>query len=150
MTDKPIASGDYDAARFAKDLEEVELEVLALFDRTEEQLLHFHSGDPIARSLVKVCLALVVRDNNACVTEWMATAVGDARKMLIEKNLAYGDSALNPVRVFATASPMEQLLVRLDDKVSRLVRGQAAGEDVARDMLGYLLLVLIAKKREQT
>jgi hypothetical protein len=68
--------------------------------------------------------------------------------MLIEKNAAYGDSALNPVRVFSKASPVEQLLVRIDDKLSRLQRGSAAGEDVVRDLLGYLILLTIARKRE--
>jgi hypothetical protein len=67
--------------------------------------------------------------------------------MLLSKNAAYGNSALDPVRVFSTAPLTEQLLVRLDDKVSRLARGNAAGEDVAADMLGYLLLVVIAEMR---
>ena len=68
--------------------------------------------------------------------------------MLIAKNVAYGDSALDPLRVFSKASPVEQLLVRIDDKLSRLQRGSAAGEDVERDLLGYLILLRIARKRE--
>lgn len=68
--------------------------------------------------------------------------------MLIEKNAAYGDSALDPLRVFSKASPVEQLLVRIDDKLSRLKRGSAAGEDVECDLLGYLILLRIARKRE--
>ena len=44
--------------------------------------------------------------------------------MLVEKNAAYGDSALNPVRVFSKADPLEQLRVRIDDKLSRLARGK--------------------------
>jgi hypothetical protein len=65
--------------------------------------------------------------------------------MLIEKNRAYGNSALEPVRVFSRASAVEQLLVRIDDKLSRLARGAAAGEDVVRDLVGYLVLLLIAR-----
>ena len=65
--------------------------------------------------------------------------------MLIEKNAAYGNSALAPVRVFSRASTEEQLLVRIDDKLSRLARGAAAGEDVVRDLVGYLVLLLIAR-----
>lgn len=68
--------------------------------------------------------------------------------MLIEKNAAYGDSALNPVRIFSRASTTEQLKVRLDDKLSRLARGSAAGEDVTLDTIGYLVLLRIAQKRE--
>lgn len=67
--------------------------------------------------------------------------------MLQAKNEAYGDSALDPVRVFSKASIIEQLLVRIDDKLSRLQRGSAAGEDVEMDLLGYLVLLRIARKR---
>lgn len=67
-------------------------------------------------------------------------------RVLVEKNAAYGNSALDPVRVFSRASAEEQILVRLDDKLSRLARGQAAGEDVVLDLLGYLVLLRIARR----
>lgn len=70
------------------------------------------------------------------------------RRMLIDKNRAYGNSALDPVRIFSSASPSEQIDVRLDDKLSRLKRGHAAGEDVELDLLGYLLLRRIAHALE--
>ena len=66
--------------------------------------------------------------------------------MLQEKNRAYGNSALDPIRVFSKASTEEQLLVRLDDKLSRLERGTDAGEDVMADLIGYLILLRIARK----
>jgi hypothetical protein len=66
--------------------------------------------------------------------------------MLIEKNRAYGNSALDPVRVFSRATPIEQLLVRIDDKLSRLARGSDAGEDVELDLVGYLVLLRIARR----
>lgn len=50
--------------------------------------------------------------------------------MLIEKNAAYGNSVLDPVRVLSKANPGEQIRVRLDDKLSRLAWGTDAGEDV--------------------
>ena len=68
-------------------------------------------------------------------------------EMLLEKNVAYGDSALDPARVFSKADPIEQIRVRLDDKLSRLSRGSQAGEDVTRDLMGYLVLLRIAEKR---
>lgn len=67
-------------------------------------------------------------------------------EMLIEKNRAYGNSALKPVRIFSRASSEEQLLVRIDDKLSRLARGSAAGEDVVADLIGYLILLRIARR----
>lgn len=65
--------------------------------------------------------------------------------MLNEKNRAYGNSALDPVRIFSKADTAEQLRVRLDDKISRLMRGNAAGEDVEQDLAGYLVILFVAK-----
>lgn len=67
--------------------------------------------------------------------------------MLIEKNRAYGDSALNPVRVFSKCDTVEQLRVRIDDKLSRLMRGASAGEDVVADLIGYLVILRVAERR---
>jgi hypothetical protein len=67
---------------------------------------------------------------------------------LIEKNKAYGNSALNPVRIFSKADPTEQLRVRVDDKLSRLARGDDAGEDTVLDLCGYLVLLRIAEGKK--
>lgn len=76
--------------------------------------------------------------------EFAAEAIKEECKhleeMLISKNAAYGNSAYDPVRIFSKASPIEQINVRMDDKLSRLVRGEAAGEDVIMDLVGYLIL----------
>lgn len=69
------------------------------------------------------------------------------RDMLLAKNAAYGDSAMNPVRILSRCDPAEQLRVRIDDKLSRLARGTAAGEDVVLDLIGYFVLLRIAEKR---
>jgi hypothetical protein len=66
--------------------------------------------------------------------------------LLIEKNRAYGDSAISPIRIFSKADSEEQIKVRLDDKLSRLARGSAAGEDVELDLMGYLVLLRVARK----
>lgn len=68
--------------------------------------------------------------------------------LLVAKNKAYGNSALDPVRIFSTASPHEQLLVRVDDKLSRLARGNDAGEDTLMDLLGYLVIMQIEPGQE--
>lgn len=70
------------------------------------------------------------------------------RSLLIEKNAKYGDSALDPVRIFSKASSAEQLRVRLDDKLSRLARGTGEeDEDILMDTLGYLIMLRIANYR---
>jgi hypothetical protein len=71
--------------------------------------------------------------------------IGD---LLVSKNRSYGNSALDPVRIFSRADPVEQLKVRIDDKLSRLSRGKSdAGfdpEDTIDDLIGYLVLLKIA------
>lgn len=69
------------------------------------------------------------------------------RDLLLAKNEAYGDSALDPVRIFSKVDRVEGLKVRIDDKLSRLARGAAAGEDVIDDLIGYLVMLKIATRR---
>jgi hypothetical protein len=79
----------------------------------------------------------------------IATICDQIKELLLEKNRKYGDSALNPVRVFSNASPLEQIRVRLDDKLSRLRNQQDdEDEDVLTDLIGYLVLYKVALKRK--
>ena len=72
--------------------------------------------------------------------------IGDT---LIAKNQQYGNSALEPVRIFSKASATEQIKVRMDDKISRLVRGNGEGdEDAQADLLGYIVLLKIAQSED--
>ena len=71
----------------------------------------------------------------------------DILEMLLDKNRKYGDSALNPSRIFSSASPVEQINVRIDDKLSRIASAQADDdEDVDLDLIGYLILRRIARR----
>lgn len=79
-------------------------------------------------------------------TEQVRAVLSEIEAMLLEKNRAYGNSALEPVRIFSKADSIEQLKVRLDDKLSRLMRGEAAGEDVELDLVGYLVLLRVARQ----
>jgi hypothetical protein len=74
--------------------------------------------------------------------------LGGLTELLIAKNKKYGNSALNPVRIFSSASPIEQLKVRIDDKLSRISQGHGedADEDTIQDLMGYLVLLRIAQK----
>lgn len=72
--------------------------------------------------------------------------------LLISKNTAYGNSALEPMRVFSVASPLEQINVRIDDKLSRIRRQSENAEtstdteDAKVDLLGYLVLEMVARR----
>ena len=73
--------------------------------------------------------------------------VNNITKMLIEKNRKYGNSALKPQRIFSKASAVEQIKVRIDDKLSRMKNQQNdEDEDVISDLIGYLILLKIAKE----
>lgn len=69
----------------------------------------------------------------------------EVKNLLLEKNLKYGDAAINPVRLFSKSSNVEQLKVRVDDKLSR-VKNQRddEDEDVILDLIGYLILLRVA------
>lgn len=81
--------------------------------------------------------------------QWqIAQTCDQIKELLIAKNIQYGNSALEPVRIFSRASTDEQLRVRLDDKLSRLARGDESIEnddDVLLDLIGYLVLLRIAR-----
>ena len=80
----------------------------------------------------------------------ICTVMDELKELLLEKNRKYGDSALNPVRVFSQASPLEQLKVRLDDKLSRIRNAQDdEDEDVLTDLIGYVVLYKIALRQQQ-
>lgn len=68
-------------------------------------------------------------------------------KTLLEKNAKYGDSALNPKRIFSKASTTEQIMTRIDDKLSRIAN-EDESEDSVLDLMGYLILLRIHKNRE--
>jgi len=75
----------------------------------------------------------------------------EIKTLLIDKNKKYGDSALNPCRIFSKAGAVEQILVRIDDKLNRIQKGAgllASDEDVVNDLIGYLVLLKIALARQ--
>lgn len=83
----------------------------------------------------------------------IALVCDEIKSLLIEKNSKYGDSALDPCRVFSKASAVEQILVRIDDKLSRIKRGAGlvgADEDVLKDLTGYLILLQVAFNRNKS
>lgn len=89
----------------------------------------------------------------ASSAESIAAVCDSIKKLLLEKNKKYGDSALSPVRVFSKATTTEQLLVRIDDKLSRIQKGAglvAEDEDVVNDLIGYLILLKIAMMKNKS
>ena len=83
--------------------------------------------------------------------ELITKKVKEIETLLLEKNRKYGDSALNPCRIFSKADAVEQIKVRIDDKLKRLQNEQNdEDEDVVKDLVGYLVLLMIAKEIKET
>jgi hypothetical protein len=74
------------------------------------------------------------------------------RDLLLEKNEAYGDSALEPSNIFAKGSAVENICCRIDDKLMRIKNKgiNDSTEDTIQDLIGYLILLKIAVEDERT
>ena len=89
-------------------------------------------------------------DTNLTTIDEVKYILDSIYKMLEEKNKAYGDSALNPIRLFSRADAVESLCVRIDDKINRIKSSGVTRdtEDSVQDLIGYLVLLQIARKRK--
>jgi hypothetical protein len=77
-------------------------------------------------------------------------ACHEIARLLIDKNISYGDSALSPNRIFAQSDNVEQLKVRIDDKLNRVKNNQGfAGDNDIDDLIGYLILLKIAVDKDR-
>ena len=83
---------------------------------------------------------------NISTQHTIADVCDNIKNMLIEKNKSYGDSALDPIRIFSKASSDEQIKIRIDDKLSRISRGsEFYGDNDLDDLIGYLILLKVSK-----
>ena len=74
--------------------------------------------------------------------------IGD---LLISKNQQYGDSVNNPIRLFSKLDSQAGVRVRIDDKLSRLARGNDSIEsdmDIVDDLIGYLVMLKMIMEDE--
>lgn len=76
-------------------------------------------------------------------------ACHEIAQLLIEKNISYGNSALEPINVFSHQNDVDSLKSRIDDKLSRVKNNQGfAGDNDIDDLIGYLLLLKIALDKD--
>ena len=75
--------------------------------------------------------------------------IEEVKDLLLRKNKQYGNSALEPMGIFAKGSAEELIRVRIDDKLNRLLQGDDSietDEDIILDLIGYLVLLLISMR----
>jgi hypothetical protein len=76
----------------------------------------------------------------------LANVMTDLSNFLIQKNKAYGNSAMNPINAFSKSTALEQINVRIDDKLGRILNGtEYPGDDTEKDLLGYLILKRVVR-----
>lgn len=66
--------------------------------------------------------------------------------LLLYKNRKYGDSAINPKKIFYKGDSTNSILIRLDDKIGRVMSNteeKPRVNDVA-DIIGYCTLLLVS------
>lgn len=83
------------------------------------------------------------------MTDWrkdISDVCDEIKVMLLDKNEKYGNSALDPIRIFSKADAREQIRVRIDDKINRIKTTQDDDEDVILDLLGYLILYRVTQR----
>jgi hypothetical protein len=75
----------------------------------------------------------------------------NTKNLLVKKNEAYGDSALNPLGIFGNGDAVVSLGARMDDKLMRLKSLGIGKEsiDTLYDLHGYITLLIIAIERKE-
>ena len=72
--------------------------------------------------------------------------MGAMQDLLLYKNQKYGDSAINPKKIFYKGDSTNSILIRLDDKIGRVMSNteeKPRVNDVC-DIIGYCTLLLIS------
>ena len=71
--------------------------------------------------------------------------------LLCKKNESYGDSACSPIQIFSKLEANDAICARIDDKLSRIANRGLNGEteDTLFDLIGYLILLKIARKEQK-
>jgi len=74
----------------------------------------------------------------------------EIRDLLLAKNKAYGDSALEPDNIFSKLDSAQAICARIDDKLSRIknVGLNDKTEDTLDDLIGYLILLKISREQD--
>lgn len=93
--------------------------------------------------------ASIIKDGTIETQQRIKDILEKVTDVLIYKNNKYGNSAIYPKRIFYKGDSINSILVRLDDKLGRIINnnGIIRVNDVV-DIIGYLTLLLVAKRTD--
>jgi len=79
-------------------------------------------------------------------TSWKINKITESLNDLLQyKNVNYGDSALNPIKVFSKVDAVNSLYQRADDKISRIQNSENLRVNDLVDLMGYCVLICASK-----
>lgn len=67
----------------------------------------------------------------------------DMKALLQTKNIKYGNSAIQPLKIFNKKEAAENILARLDDKLARIKNSDEIRPNDCYDLIGYIILLAI-------
>lgn len=82
--------------------------------------------------------------------ELIEKVTNNLKSFLIKKNEMYGNAALDPINIFTKhieddTDAYNSILVRLDDKLSRIKNADHLRKNDIVDLLGYIVLLCVDK-----
>lgn len=79
------------------------------------------------------------------VKQCISTVCCNMARFLRAKNVKYGNSALDPMKIFSKQDAESQLYNRIDDKLSRIKNSSELRKNDVVDLIGYLILLCVKK-----
>jgi hypothetical protein len=73
----------------------------------------------------------------------IASVFDNLKEVVLYKNKMYGNSALEPLGIFAKEGATNSILVRLDDKLQRVKNCNELRKNDVADLIGYLSLLCV-------
>lgn len=117
---------------------------------SEEEKIHIMTKTMESHiKLEKFKEKLINEDLNA-VQELIAKECDSIKELLLEKNKKYGNSVMAPKRIFSKQDSVEQIKVRIDDKLSRIMNiGTNPDADIDDNIKDLIRLLNLIKNRTE-
>lgn len=85
----------------------------------------------------------VISEDQICFRQKISELSEEIKNLLFYKNMKYGNSALNPLNIFNKDNSVNGILMRIDDKLSRIKNEVKISPNDVIDLIGYLYLLLV-------